>query len=74
MGKLEKQLESFLRKQPKLGKSVYIAKSAVVLGDVKLGDYSSVWYNAVVRGDINSIVVGHNTNIKDNAVLHLADD
>jgi carbonic anhydrase/acetyltransferase-like protein (isoleucine patch superfamily) len=74
MGKLEKQLDTFLRKQPKLGKSVYIAKSAVVLGDVKLGDYSSVWYNAVVRGDINRIVVGHHTNIQDNAVLHLADD
>jgi carbonic anhydrase/acetyltransferase-like protein (isoleucine patch superfamily) len=74
MGKLEKQLDTFLRKQPKLGKSVYITKSAVVLGDVKIGDYSSVWYNAVVRGDINRIVIGHHTNIQDNAVLHLADD
>jgi carbonic anhydrase/acetyltransferase-like protein (isoleucine patch superfamily) len=45
-----------------------------VLGDVKLGDYSSVWYNAVLRGDINRIVVGHHSNIQDNAVLHLADD
>jgi carbonic anhydrase/acetyltransferase-like protein (isoleucine patch superfamily) len=45
-----------------------------VLGDVKLGDFSSVWYNAVLRGDINRIVVGHHTNIQDNAVLHLADE
>ena len=45
-----------------------------MLGDVKLGDYSSVWYNAVLRGDINRIVVGHHTNIQDNAVLHLADE
>src|SRR6185503_6407275 len=74
MGKLEKQLDTFLRKQPKLGKSVYIAKSAVVLGDVELGDYSSVWFNAVVRGDINRIVIGHHTNIQDNAVIHLADE
>lgn len=74
MGELEKQLDTFLRKQPTLGKDVYIAKSAVVLGDVTLGDYSSVWYNAVLRGDINRIVVGHHTNIQDNAVLHLADD
>jgi gamma-carbonic anhydrase len=74
MGKLEKQLDKFLRKKPKLGKGVYIATSAVVLGDVKLGDFSSVWYNAVLRGDINRIVVGHHTNIQDNAVLHLADD
>ncbi|HLP75829.1 MAG TPA: gamma carbonic anhydrase family protein [Candidatus Paceibacterota bacterium] len=74
MGKLEKQLDRFLRKQPKLGKGVYIAPGARVLGDVRLGDHSSVWYNAVLRGDINKIVIGHHTNIQDGAVLHLADD
>jgi gamma-carbonic anhydrase len=74
MGKLEKQLDRFLRKQPKLGKGVYLARGAVVLGDVTLGNCSSVWYNAVVRGDINYIRIGHHTNIQDNAVLHLADD
>ena len=74
MGKLEKQLDRFLRQQPKLGKGVYIARGAVVLGDVVLGNYSSVWYNAVVRGDINYIRIGHHTNIQDNAVLHLADE
>jgi gamma-carbonic anhydrase len=71
---LEKQFDAFLRRKPALGKGVYIARGAVVLGDVTLGDYSSVWYNAVVRGDINRIVVGHHTNIQDNAVLHLADE
>jgi gamma-carbonic anhydrase len=74
MGKLEKQLDTFLRRKPRLGKGVYIASGAIVLGDVTLGDHSSVWYNAVLRGDINKIVVGHHTNIQDNAVLHLADD
>ncbi len=74
MSKLTDQLDKFLRKKPALGKNVYIAKGAVVLGDVTLGDFSSVWYNAVLRGDINKIVVGHHTNIQDNAVLHLADD
>ena len=74
MGKLEKQLDTFLGKRPRLGKGVYLAKTAVVLGDVKIGDYSSVWYNAVLRGDINRIVVGHHSNIQDNAVLHLADE
>jgi gamma-carbonic anhydrase len=74
MGKLEKQLDTFLRKRPRLGKSVYIARGAVVVGDVRLGDHSSVWYNAVLRGDINRIVVGHHSNIQDNAVLHLADE
>lgn len=71
---LSSQLDTFLRKKPVLGQNVYIARSAVVVGDVTLGDASSVWYNAVLRGDINRIVVGHHTNIQDNAVLHLADD
>lgn len=74
MGKLDQQLERFLRRQPVLGKRVYVAHGAVVLGDVTLGDHSSVWYNAVLRGDINRIVVGHHSNIQDNSVLHLADD
>ena len=66
-------MDAFLRKKPKLGKGVYIAKGAVVLGDVTIGAHSSVWYNAVVRGDIQRIVVGHHSNIQDNAVLHLSD-
>jgi len=74
VSKLEKQLDQFLSVKPKLGKGVYIARGAAVLGDVTLGDYSSVWYNAVLRGDINRIEVGHHSNIQDNAVLHLADD
>src|SRR5690349_10217956 len=74
MMKLEKQLETFLQKKPSLGRNVFIARGAVVLGDVTLGDHSSVWFNAFLRGDINRIVVGHHTNIQDNAVLHLADD
>ena len=74
MGDLKKQLDNFLRKQPALGPGVYIASTAVVLGDVTLGAYSSVWFNAVLRGDINRIVVGDYSNVQDNAVLHLADD
>jgi carbonic anhydrase/acetyltransferase-like protein (isoleucine patch superfamily) len=74
MGNLDKQLDRFLRKPPKLGKNVFIARSATVIGDVTIGARSSVWYGAVLRGDINRIVVGHHSNIQDNAVLHLADD
>src|SRR5436189_5101442 len=74
MEKLHHQFETFLRKQPRLGQSVYIAKGAVVLGDVSMGDHSSVWYNAVLRGDINRIDIGHHTNIQDNAVVHLGDN
>jgi gamma-carbonic anhydrase len=72
--KLVQQLDTFLRRQPKLGDGVYIARGAVVIGDVTLGEYSSVWYNAVLRGDINRIVIGHHTNIQDNSVVHLADE
>lgn len=71
---LDQQLDRFLRKQPSLGEGVYLASTAVVLGDVTLGARASVWYNAVLRGDINRIVVGACSNIQDNAVLHLADD
>src|ERR1700744_3288162 len=73
MGELDPQLDKFLRKQPKLGKNVYIASTGVVVGDVTLGAHSSVWYGAVLRGDINRIAIGHHSNVQDNAVLHLAD-
>src|SRR5262245_10163104 len=69
-----KQLETFLQKKPTIGPHVYLAQGSVAVVDVTIGDYSSVWHNAVLRGDINRIVVGHHTNIQDNAVLHLADD
>ncbi len=74
MSDLARQLDAFLRKQPVVGPDVYIAKTAVVLGDVTLGAFSSIWYNAVLRGDINRIVVGEYSNIQDNAVVHLADE
>jgi len=70
---LEKQFVRFLRQQPKLGKNVYIARGAVVLGSVTLGDNASIWYGAILRGDINRIVIGHHTNIQDNAVVHVSD-
>jgi carbonic anhydrase/acetyltransferase-like protein (isoleucine patch superfamily) len=74
MKTLRDQLDTFLRRKPVLGKGVYIARGAVVTGDVTLGDGASVWYNAVLRGDINRIVVGDYSNIQDGSVLHLADD
>ena len=53
-----------------LAEAVYVAEGAKILGDVTIGENSSVWYNAVIRGDSNSIVIGENTNVQDNAVLH----
>ncbi len=74
MHPVEALLDRFLRRAPVLGAGVYLAKTAVVVGDVTLGDRASVWYGAVLRGDINRIAVGEGSNIQDNAVVHLADD
>ena len=74
MESLIHQLDTFLRRPPTLGREVYLASTAVVVGDVRLGDQSSIWYGAVLRGDINYIQVGHCSNVQDNAVVHLADD
>ena len=74
MNEFEKRVKSALRQKPKLGKSVFIADSAVIVGQVTMGDFSSVWFNAVLRADINQIDIGHHTNIQDNSVLHLADE
>lgn len=55
---------------PSFGKDSFLAETAVVVGDVVMGDGCSVWYNAVVRGDVNRIRIGHRVNIQDNATLH----
>ena len=56
---------------PKLGERAYVDPSAQLIGDVELGDDSSLWMNAVVRGDVNSIRIGRGTNIQDNCVVHV---
>lgn len=55
----------------KIAESVFLAPGSHVLGDVTIGENCGVWYNAVIRGDSNAIMIGDNTNIQDNAVLHL---
>lgn len=57
--------------KPKICENVFIAPNAVIAGDVELKNHSSVWFNAVLRGDLNSIEVGEYTSIQDNAVLHV---
>lgn len=74
MEKLRAQLDRHLRQAPRLGEGVFIARGATVVGDVTLGKGVSVWYGAVLRGDINRIVIGDGSNVQDNAVIHLADD
>ena len=55
---------------PQIGEGCYVDESAQVIGDVVIGERSSVWMCAVVRGDVNSIRIGANSNIQDNSVLH----
>lgn len=55
---------------PVLGKNCYLAENCVIVGDVILGDDCTIWYNAVIRGDVNSIRIGNSVNIQDGAVIH----
>ncbi len=63
-------IKTLLNKTPKLGNNCFLAETATLIGDVELGDNCSVWFNAVLRGDVHSIKIGNNTNIQDNAVIH----
>ncbi|RMG60826.1 MAG: gamma carbonic anhydrase family protein [Deltaproteobacteria bacterium] len=58
-------------KEPRISDGVFIAETAVVIGDVTIGEGSSIWFGTVVRGDVNSITIGRNTNIQDNSTLHV---
>ncbi len=71
---LRDRLTRYLGKTPRTGDAVFIAPNATVIGDVTLEALTSVWYGAVLRGDINRILVGEGCNIQDGAVVHLADD
>jgi len=55
---------------PKMGNNVFIAPNATIVGDVIMGDDCSVWFNTVIRGDVNSIRIGNKVNIQDGAVIH----
>jgi len=59
-----------LGKQPAWGTDCFIAPNATLVGDVLLGNNCSVWFNAVIRGDVNSIRIGNNSNIQDGVVIH----
>jgi carbonic anhydrase/acetyltransferase-like protein (isoleucine patch superfamily) len=63
-------IRSYQGRMPKISAGCYVDQSAQVLGDVTLGENSSVWMNAVLRGDVHSIRVGANSNVQDCAVLH----
>lgn len=55
---------------PSIGEGTFVAETAVIIGDVTIGRDSSIWFNAVLRGDVNTITIGDRTNIQDGAVIH----
>ena len=63
-------IKSVLGKKPMWGKNCFLADNVTLIGDVVIGDYSSIWFNAVIRGDVNKIRIGNNVNIQDGSVIH----
>lgn len=61
-------------KKPRIHEDTFVAETALVVGDVTIGQGSSVWFGAVVRGDMNYITIGKNTNVQDNSTLHVDTD
>lgn len=70
----KERLEKYLMASPKIAESAYVSPDAVVIGDVTVGEKSSVWPGVVLRADINSIKIGEGSNIQDGTMVHLADD
>lgn len=68
------QIAHFLGQPPLIHPTVFVAPSAAVMGAVEMGEETSIWFNATVRADINSIKIGARTNIQDGAVVHVADE
>ncbi len=64
----------YMGSRPQLGEGVFVAEGAWLIGDVKIGSHSSIWFNSVLRGDINRVEIGHHTNIQDHSVCHVADE
>ena len=68
---LEDKLFPYLDSYPKLGQNIFLASGVKIIGDVEIGDNSSVWYNSVIRGDVHYVKIGSQTNIQDCSMLHV---
>jgi carbonic anhydrase/acetyltransferase-like protein (isoleucine patch superfamily) len=66
-------LKPYEGKLPVLGRGVFIAENAVVIGDVEVGDFGNIWYNCVIRGDEHEIRIGARTNIQDGTIVHVTE-
>ncbi len=69
---LNKNIYKFNDHTPKIGEKVFLAPGSKIIGDVVIGENSSIWYNCVLRGDVNYIRVGNNTNIQDGTIVHVS--
>jgi gamma-carbonic anhydrase len=65
------QVIEFLGKRPRIDSSAFVAPGARLIGDVEIGPDASIWYNCVLRGDVNSIRIGARTNVQDGSVIHV---
>ena len=63
-------IKELLGKAPQIGEGTYIAETATIIGDVVMGTECSIWFNAVIRGDVHYIKLGNKVNVQDNAMLH----
>lgn len=63
-------IKECLGNKPEFGKDCWLAENSTIVGDVRMGDNCSVWFNAVIRGDVNSIMMGNKVNVQDGAVIH----
>ena len=64
----------FKNHKPILGKDCYLSPGVKLIGQVELGDNVNIWFNSVVRGDVNKVVIGKNTNIQDLSMLHVVEE
>jgi len=71
---IDERLNKFLNRQPDTAAAAFVADDASLMGDVRLAKDSSVFYGCVLRGDIESIIIGEGSNVQDGSVIHLADD
>lgn len=65
-------IRPFQNRHPKIHESAFIAENAVIIGDVEIGEAASIWYNCVLRGDVNFIRIGARANIQDGTIIHVS--
>jgi carbonic anhydrase/acetyltransferase-like protein (isoleucine patch superfamily) len=67
-------LRTYCGKHPQIAPNCFIESSAQIIGDVTIGEHSSVWFNSVIRGDVQRVVIGHHSNVQDLCVIHVSRD